>query len=261
MKTPPDPPLPQPPADISPAAGIAPPFLWQLTTNGALPLRDLAKRSLIPRIVAGDAEALQQAPTPETDAYIGEDNDDNMTEGEIALCEFARRLERRLAAALAVIEAIEDRYIDGCDTYADWKFMGDTARESLRHMQGIIDETVDLTLCCEHRLVLPLIFMLTDTEIIEAVRELNAEIYDKLAEEYIAFEAAFNGTSAVVMFMGNRIWFADEDSRTYDEETDTYEPLIDYLRRIAVEEIAKITEFGILWSNAERRHTEGAKNL
>jgi len=93
--------------------------------------------------------------------------------------------------------------------------------------------------------------MLTDTEIIEAIRELNAEIYDKLSEEYIAFEANFNGTSAAVMFLGNRIWFEDEDERTYDEEADTHEPLIDFLRRNAVEEIAKITELGILWSNVK----------
>lgn len=32
--------------------------------------------------------------TPETDAYIGEDNEDDMTEGEIAMCEFAREMER-----------------------------------------------------------------------------------------------------------------------------------------------------------------------
>ena len=36
-----------------------------------------------------------KSDTPETDAYIGEDNEDNMTEGEIAMCEFARRLERQ----------------------------------------------------------------------------------------------------------------------------------------------------------------------
>ena len=32
--------------------------------------------------------------TPETNAYIGEDNEDDMTEGEIAMCDFARRMER-----------------------------------------------------------------------------------------------------------------------------------------------------------------------
>jgi hypothetical protein len=31
--------------------------------------------------------------------------------------------------ALAVLSAIEERYIDGFDTYEDWKFMGDAARE------------------------------------------------------------------------------------------------------------------------------------
>jgi len=35
--------------------------------------------------------------TPRTDAYIGDGNDDNMTEGEIAMCEFARTLETELA--------------------------------------------------------------------------------------------------------------------------------------------------------------------
>ena len=36
--------------------------------------------------------------TPRTDAYIGDGNDDNMTEGEIAMCDFARTLETELAA-------------------------------------------------------------------------------------------------------------------------------------------------------------------
>ena len=36
--------------------------------------------------------------TPRTDAYIGDGNDDDMTEGEIAMCEFARSLETELAA-------------------------------------------------------------------------------------------------------------------------------------------------------------------
>jgi hypothetical protein len=33
--------------------------------------------------------------------------------------------------ALAVIKSIEERYIDGCDTYDDWKFMGQAARDYL----------------------------------------------------------------------------------------------------------------------------------
>jgi hypothetical protein len=42
-------------------------------------------------------------PTPETDAYIGEQDEDNMTEGEIAMCELARRLERERDKARAAL--------------------------------------------------------------------------------------------------------------------------------------------------------------
>ena len=42
---------------------------------------------------------MSERPTPITDAYIGDFNDDDMTEGEIAMCEFARNLERQLAEA------------------------------------------------------------------------------------------------------------------------------------------------------------------
>jgi hypothetical protein len=47
---------------------------------------------------------------PETDAYIGDDNDDNMTEGEIAMCEFARRLERERNEARKEAELLRDAY-------------------------------------------------------------------------------------------------------------------------------------------------------
>jgi hypothetical protein len=37
----------------------------------------------------------------------------------------------KLTAALAALGAIEERYVDGCDTYEDWRFMGNTARAAL----------------------------------------------------------------------------------------------------------------------------------
>ena len=43
----------------------------------------------------------------------------------------AVKMESQRDAAIAVLMAIEERYIDGCDTYEDWKFMGDTARAFL----------------------------------------------------------------------------------------------------------------------------------
>lgn len=48
-----------------------------------------------------------------------------------AMLNHSRKMERERDAAVAVIATIEERYIDGCDTYKDWKFMGDTAREFL----------------------------------------------------------------------------------------------------------------------------------
>ena len=43
----------------------------------------------------------------------------------------ARIIAAEYREALAVIESIEERYIDGCDTYEDWKFMGQTASDYL----------------------------------------------------------------------------------------------------------------------------------
>ena len=43
----------------------------------------------------------------------------------------ARIIAAEYRKALAVIEAIEERYTDGGDTYEDWEFMGDTARAFL----------------------------------------------------------------------------------------------------------------------------------
>lgn len=64
--------------------------------------------------------------TPETDklarAWLGD---------VMAPWNFCRKLERERDAALMVIEQIEERYIDGCDTYEDWKFMGNAARNFL----------------------------------------------------------------------------------------------------------------------------------
>lgn len=90
---------------------------------------------------------------------------------------------------------------------------------------------------------------LTDNDIIETISELNQEIYDTLQDGSILFEASFTGTTAVVLFLGNRIWFEDEDERELDATKVLYEPLIDFLRRTAAKEIQRIQVLATLWQN------------
>lgn len=50
--------------------------------------------------------------TPRTDAYIGNDNEDYMTEGEVAMCDFSRGLEIELSDAseeIAELKAKKER--------------------------------------------------------------------------------------------------------------------------------------------------------
>lgn len=50
-----------------------------------------------------------ERPTPETDAFIGDQDEECMTEGEIALCKFTRELEQKAAEQ---IEELNQRLID-----------------------------------------------------------------------------------------------------------------------------------------------------
>ncbi len=85
--------------------------------------------------------------------------------------------------------------------------------------------------------------MLANTDVIDAVQELNSRIYEKLDEPYYAFEARFDGDYTYVYFLGNCIWNSDEDMRdVIDEEEDIREPLIDFLGREAAHEITKLAQ-------------------
>lgn len=68
-------------------------------------------------------------PTPETDALnrnlIAACRDECMYSEMLA---FAQMLERERNEMRNVLENIEDRFIDGKNTYDDWLFMGTTAR-------------------------------------------------------------------------------------------------------------------------------------
>jgi hypothetical protein len=84
-----------------------------------------------------------------------------------------------------------------------------------------------------------------DEDIIQAVREINSDIYEKTKIEYICMEYRSNGTTSAVMFLGQCIWTASDDMREYIDDGDTQEPLIDFLTREAREEVHKLTS---LWS-------------
>jgi len=89
--------------------------------------------------------------------------------------------------------------------------------------------------------------MSTDQEIIEAVRELNAEIYDRSKLEYIGFKADTDGMTFGVEFAGVCTWNDDDDERDFDEEKNEHEPLVPFLRRRAIEEISKLSS---IWENS-----------
>ena len=59
------------------------------------------------------------------------DNPKAIGEALDSICCLAEKLERERDSAIATIVAIEEIYIDGCDTYEDWKAMGELARAAL----------------------------------------------------------------------------------------------------------------------------------
>jgi hypothetical protein len=93
---------------------------------------------------------MSERPTPETDAKLlsfDTFNGIDPWKGErfikVVPANFARKLERerdeardqrdRLAEA---VERIEEIFVDGCDTYEDWKAMGEIARLALAAAKG-----------------------------------------------------------------------------------------------------------------------------
>jgi len=69
--------------------------------------------------------------TPDTNALADEIYARGIKVSEIKMLQHARTLERERDAALATIMEIEEIYIDGCDTYEDWKAMGELTRNFL----------------------------------------------------------------------------------------------------------------------------------
>ena len=53
-----------------------------------------------------------------------------------AMSDHSRKMERQRDELLEALYAIDERFIDGCDTYDDWKFMGETARAAIAAVKG-----------------------------------------------------------------------------------------------------------------------------
>jgi hypothetical protein len=76
--------------------------------------------------------------TPETDAYIGDQNEGLMTEGEFAMCEFARMIERDRNELRHKFETLERenaamrKAIKEAQLIQDWADTDTAVRETCR---------------------------------------------------------------------------------------------------------------------------------
>jgi hypothetical protein len=70
-------------------------------------------------------------PTPETDAVIP-----NEVDSFLCMQSRCRKLERERNEMRNALENIEDRFVDGENTYDDWLFMGTTARTVLAKLRN-----------------------------------------------------------------------------------------------------------------------------
>jgi hypothetical protein len=82
-----------------------------------------------PASEARDDHASEPRATPETDYAAWGETD-------VVEAAFARRLERQRDELLDALYAIDERFVDGCDTHEDWKFMGQKARAAIAAVKG-----------------------------------------------------------------------------------------------------------------------------
>lgn len=74
----------------------------------------------------------------------------------------------------------------------------------------------------------------------DVVYRLNIEVYENIEEEWTYFEYTSAGFCEAIMFLGYPIWSSECDDRVWDEETDTPEPLYDYVKRESIKLIQKL---------------------
>ena len=74
----------------------------------------------------------------------------------------------------------------------------------------------------------------------DVVYQLNSEVYDNIEDEYPYFEYTSTGFCEAIIFLGYPIWSSECDERVWDEETDTKEPLYEYVKRESIKLIGKL---------------------
>ena len=89
-----------------------------------------------PASEARDDHASEPRATPETDALWDHCVKNPGPGSGLRIACHARRLERQRDELLEALYAIEERFVDGCDTYDDWKFMGQKARAAIAAVKG-----------------------------------------------------------------------------------------------------------------------------
>ena len=92
-------------------------------------------------------------------------------------------------------------------------------------------------------------------EFLEAVNDLNQEIYERFGDDY-HYERQFNYTTDgfvdIVNFGEIMIWNSELDEREWIEEKNDYEPLKPFLKRMLLQEIDKLIEVKNTFKTKER---------
>lgn len=88
---------------------------------------------------------------------------------------------------------------------------------------------------------------MTANDIIEMLEKLNSELYAATGIEYLYFDLRTNYFSSIITFAGINLWNSEDDMREYNEDTDSYESLEDYLKRSFVEISDNLNAVADLW--------------
>lgn len=78
-------------------------------------------------------------------------------------------------------------------------------------------------------------------EACSVIEQLNETIIEQLGNEQSdLITLSYNGNKTLIEFMGMRLWYSGEDMRNFNEDTNNYEPLKDYIKRVLLKEISKL---------------------